>query len=117
MEKAKGRIHYLDWLRILATIAVIVIHVSSQKAYGMAQIGSAPWQGFNFWDSLSRCSVPLFAIISGALFLNPNYHFQLKRLFTNSFLLVLCLATIIFIVSGLVMALVQQIPWFNKHIM
>lgn len=90
MEKSKERIHYLDLLRILATLAVIVIHVSSQNAFKSAEIGSLTWQGFNFWDSISRYSVPIFVMISGALFLNPSYNFEIKKLFTKNIFRICC---------------------------
>lgn len=88
--KINNRIHYLDLLRILATLAVIVIHVSSQNAFKVAPIASLSWQGFNFWDSLSRYSVPMFVMISGALFLNPDYKFETKKLFTKNIFRICC---------------------------
>lgn len=59
---------YLDYLRVFASIAVIFIHVSAQNWYG-ADIHGVDWQIFNVWDSFSRWGVPVFAMISGALFL------------------------------------------------
>lgn len=59
---------YLDYLRVLASIAVIFIHVSAQGWY-YADIHGVDWQIFNVWDSFSRWGVPAFAMISGALFL------------------------------------------------
>lgn len=90
MEKSKERIHYIDLLRILATLAVIIIHVSSQNAFKSATIGSLTWQGFNFWDSISRYSVPIFVMISGALFLNPDYNFEIRKLFTKNIFRICC---------------------------
>lgn len=59
----------LDALRLVATLMVIVIHVS---ATGFAQL--APhWWGVNTYESLSRASVPIFFMITGALLL-PRSH-------------------------------------------
>ena len=73
-----GRIYYLDILRVIACISVIMIHSSAE--YVIKDIGS-----FNFWignilDGLSRIGVPLFVMISGTLLLDKNYKFDKKKL-------------------------------------
>ncbi|MFE7060657.1 acyltransferase [Sutcliffiella sp. NPDC057660] len=64
------RIVYLDWLRVIATVMVVVIHISA----GMISInyfdGRSSWLATNFYEAISRMSVPLFVMISGALLLN-----------------------------------------------
>lgn len=65
------RINFLDYLRIFAIFFVIMIHVSAQHWYS-TDVNSFAWQTFNFYDSLSRWSVPAFVMISGALFLNKD---------------------------------------------
>ena len=67
----KKRLYYLDILRVLATIAVIVIHVSSQK-FDSIPVNSNEWKIFNIYDSLVRWCVPIFVMISGALFLQKD---------------------------------------------
>ena len=64
-EKTKKRIYYFDVLRVIACLAVIMIHTSG--TYVLRN-----FRTFNFWvrnlfDSLSRIAVPLFVMISGAL--------------------------------------------------
>ena len=71
MENSKNRIVYADLLRIIATFAVIVLHVSVSKWYE-SPIREYNWQMFNIYDSLVRWSVPVFVMISGMFFLNPN---------------------------------------------
>ena len=58
----------LDYLRIFAAMAVVLIHVSGQKWYA-ADVHELPWQVFNLVDSAVRWGVPVFFMISGALFL------------------------------------------------
>lgn len=62
---------YLDILRFLATFAVIVEHVAAE-GYRMHQIGTNGWYMAVVADSLVRWCVPVFVMISGALFLNPQ---------------------------------------------
>ena len=67
MEK---RCIYFDILRIVACFAVIIIHVCSWYLY--SDINSPNWQVFNFYNSIVKWSVPIFVMISGALFLKAN---------------------------------------------
>ncbi|MEI8084626.1 MAG: acyltransferase [Paludibacter sp.] len=69
----KNNIQWLDSLRSFATIGVIIIHVSSplvNMSYG---------KNMDFWwignvvDSITRYSVPLFLMLSGATLLNKEY--------------------------------------------
>lgn len=59
---------YYDKLRILATIAVITIHVSSNLFYHKP-IGSFSWWTGSTFDAIARFGVPIFLMISGALLL------------------------------------------------
>lgn len=65
------RILYFDCLRIFATFAVMILHISAQNWYSTS-VTSFQWQTFNFFDSIVRWSVPIFVMISGALFLDGN---------------------------------------------
>lgn len=65
------RIVYFDALRILASFFIIIIHVSS--AYWEVQnIYSFEWQAMTLFNGISRWGVPIFVMMSGALFLNRN---------------------------------------------
>ena len=64
----QNRIIYLDYMRIAATIAVMVIHVCASRFY-VTDVNSIAWKTYNVFDSISRWSVPVFVMISGALFL------------------------------------------------
>lgn len=76
---------WADRLRNLATVMVIAIHVSGSVAQGMQQFDSFFWWSGNFWDSLSRPSVPLFVMLSGFLLLGKDYPLGdfLKRRFSR----------------------------------
>lgn len=83
MAKNKKRIWYLDYLRILAIWGVITIHVVTSLNYYKLKKSSFDWQVLNFWDGLSRFCVPIFIMISGSLFLNPNFELSFKKLFSK----------------------------------
>ena len=67
MEKA-DRIAYLDHLRIFATFAVIILHVSG-ISWESADVNGFEWQVYNIFNSAVRWCVPVFVMISGSLFL------------------------------------------------
>jgi surface polysaccharide O-acyltransferase-like enzyme len=75
-----NRIVYFDSLRFLATIAVVMLHISSM-VYGNAERGSVDyWVGIAY-NVPTRWAVPVFVMLSGALFLNPQKEINLKLLF------------------------------------
>lgn len=73
MKIQRVRHIYLDYLRILATLAVICIHTSclffEETGLNFVGIGSRQWNTAMVYDSISRFCVPMFLMISGALFL------------------------------------------------
>lgn len=68
----KERTWYFDLLRIFATFMVIVLHVSAQN-FSSVPVSSFEWNVFNVFDSVTRWTVPVFVMISGALFLDGEY--------------------------------------------
>ena len=63
------RTYYFDLLRIFATAAVMTLHIAAQN-WNTADIRSAAWNVFNVFDGAVRWGVPVFTMISGALFLD-----------------------------------------------
>lgn len=73
----------LDVIRILATLAVITIHVTG--LHWMEQdITSFSWQTYNLFRAAVRWAVPVFTMLSGALFLNPQKNFSIEKLFKKN---------------------------------
>lgn len=72
------RILYLDILRIMAIIAVVMLHVSAQRFY--VSFPSYEWEIRMFFNSMVRWGVPIFVMISGALFLDPQKKISLAKL-------------------------------------
>lgn len=77
MEEKKGRILYLDMLRVIATAGVIMIHVS-------AEMGTqTDWNFFVSYNCLGRFAVPVFFMVSGSLFLNPAREYSIRNLYVK----------------------------------
>ena len=67
----KLRIYYFDLLRIISAFSVILIHVSAQYYYNL-KINNQNWKIAFYYNGVSRFGVPIFFMISGALFLGRN---------------------------------------------
>ena len=80
-----NRFAYLDILRFLACLGVITIHASCQvfnsNVFEMPPIGSVDWIFAAIYNALSRFSVPVFLMISGALFIGREI--SINRLFSK----------------------------------
>ncbi len=83
MDQLTGNIErktYCDYLRVIATFAVVILHVSAQNWRAM-DVNGFEWKVFNFYDSIVRWGVPVFVMISGSLFLNKAV--SIKKLYTK----------------------------------
>ncbi|MBR0035591.1 MAG: acyltransferase family protein [Synergistaceae bacterium] len=78
----ESRTHYFDCLRIAACLAVMILHIAADN-WLEASVTSFEWQIFNFYDALVRFGVPVFVMISGALFLNPDKYIPVKTLYAK----------------------------------
>jgi surface polysaccharide O-acyltransferase-like enzyme len=76
-----NRIAYFDFLRIFATFAIIIQHIDP---YGSQEPGTAEYIARLIFDLITRCGVPLFLMISGALFLGSES--SIKRIYTHNIL-------------------------------
>ena len=81
----KERVLYADILRVAATFLVITIHIVSRD-FGLYEIDSYQWQVLNIYDSFARMSVPIFFMLSGIFFLDPNRAFSIKKLYKKNIL-------------------------------
>ena len=76
MATKEERIPYFDYLRVLATIGVIILHVSSYNWWA-TNINGSEWQVFNLYTGIVRWCVPVFVMISGAIFLERTVNIKL----------------------------------------
>ena len=66
---ASKRAAWADLCRVVAMFGVVLIHSCGATFYQYGKVPMGDWLSANFLDSMSRCSVPLFVMISGAMLL------------------------------------------------
>ena len=71
---------YMDYLRFFAVIAIIFIHISGQNWY-LSDFAMLEWNICNVFNGISRWGVPVFVMLSGALFLEREI--PIKQLYTK----------------------------------
>ena len=79
----KEKLIWLDNVRVISTIAVIILHVSAPILYEFGEISEESWNIGNFYDGIVRFCVPVFFMLSGALLLSKDYelNYFLKKRF------------------------------------
>lgn len=60
-------------LRVVATISVILIHVTAEILYQYGCISNSIWWTGNVYDSIVRFCVPVFVMLTGVLMLSRTY--------------------------------------------
>ena len=76
--KTNNRIISYDVMRIFAAVAVVMIH-SVAEFIKDCPVMSIDYAVMNIIDSITRFSVPLFVMISGALILDEEKEFSMKK--------------------------------------
>jgi len=79
MTTPKNSIFYLDFLRFIAVIAVIAIHVLGPFRYLYGDIPDTEWLAAMGINSVTRWAVPVFMMISGALLLSTQRPFDCEH--------------------------------------
>lgn len=73
MNKNSNNILWLDSVRAVAILGVLIIHVASPVVNATFRRHIDYWWVGNLLDSASRCAVPLFLMLSGATLLTKTY--------------------------------------------
>lgn len=76
----KKRIYYFDLLKVLGALAVVLIHVISEVYY-TTDITSTNFKIMVILESFIRYSIPIYYMISGAIFLNEDFNLDNKKLY------------------------------------
>ncbi len=84
-NEVKARQLHIDLLRIVACFSVIMLHSAAQYWYDFP-VDSMRWLVCNTYDAVVRFGVPVFVMISGALFLGRAGEIDIKRLYKNNIL-------------------------------
>ena len=69
--------------QMFATFMVVTIHISAPIVGIPYYDAPTNWLGANFYESISRASVPLFVMISGALLLSDRREYSYKAFLTK----------------------------------
>jgi len=83
VESGKNRLIHFDLLRIIAAFSVVMLHCAAQFWYTIP-VTQTEWKIANCYDGLFRFGVPIFVMISGALFLGRDV--DIKRLYKHNIL-------------------------------
>lgn len=103
IKEQKGtdeRLVHLDLLRILACFSVVMLHSAAQFWYALP-VTSMEWKIANSYDAVFRFGVPVFVMISGALFLQGEGQVNLKRLYTHNILRLVILYVVWSVIYGI----------------
>lgn len=82
VETNKEKIVYVNILKIIASIAVVMLHVSAMKWYTIKPT-SKEWNIMNIYDSICRWGVPIFVMVTGTLLLSDKKEITIKKVFTK----------------------------------
>ena len=80
----RTRLIEFDILRISAIFAVVFLHITAEGWW--VDCPTIDWEIRNVYDSAVRWSVPIFVMISGALFLNPSKKITIEKLYRKNIL-------------------------------
>ncbi len=72
MVESQNRIIWVDFVRVIATFAVILLHTVAPMLIRFKDLPGSYWMTANIYDSAVRMSVPLFFMISGLLLLEKQ---------------------------------------------
>jgi len=87
---SKDRILYADILRIVTIFSVVVFHITTNRWYAAYVESLSEWHVINFFVACLRWCVPVFFMLSGMIFLDPNYKVTVKKLYTRTIPRILC---------------------------
>lgn len=81
----KNRNISFDFCRILSAFAIVILHTSAVYIK-RCPVDSVEFGIANFYDSLSRFGIPMFVMISGAIFLSEEKQITVKKLWLRNIL-------------------------------
>lgn len=127
-EPAKARDRNLDFVRVLACLAVILLHISARPIYMQDELGFWGWLLGNSVSSLTHWCVPVFVMLSAALLLgkkNTTYahilRYRAPRMLAALAISILIYALWIkyfqgnFNASAFASDIVKGVPYYHLH--
>ena len=95
-----GRLVYADLLRVAATLAVVILHLSGGWI-SEVPVASGAWRVFNVYNGLTRWCVPVFVMLSGMFLLDPKKSLSYRSLFFRQILRIVAALVVWSVVYGL----------------
>lgn len=86
----------IDFLRVIAIIGTIIIHVSNIYVYSFNRISNLEYLFSISFNLLARICVPLFFMISGAFLINETFDFKKYKKRIIKYLIILIIWSIIY---------------------
>ncbi len=83
-ESGHRKIEY-DILRILSALSVVFMHITVNNLYSLPMTSNT-WLAGTVINAVSHFGVPVFVMISGAIFLDPSREPDIKRLWLHNIL-------------------------------
>ncbi|GAA0827106.1 acyltransferase [Clostridium tertium] len=77
-----NRIISADILRILSAFLVVILHVSG-LIWTIIDINSVNWAIINIYNSIARCCVQIFIMLSGMFILSPKKNITTRNIYTK----------------------------------
>lgn len=118
LSTEKSRSLSLDCTRIIAVLAVIMIHTA--MGFVKFDVNSSTYMWGNIFDALARVGVPLFVMVSGALMLDEEKTISFKILFSKYILNIALLFiswSIFYLIPEIAKAIIRNKPiTFNNII-
>jgi surface polysaccharide O-acyltransferase-like enzyme len=82
-----ARSYHLDILRIIAIFSVLLMHTAGHtSSFFQNSPQTFTYQFLSIFDTATRFAVPVFVMISGALFLDSNKVLSTKKLYRKNIL-------------------------------
>lgn len=109
IQGKNSRIAYLDILRIIAIFGVITQHVCA-PGY-LLLLGTHNWYIYSIGEG-QKWAVPLFVMISGAIFLNPKKNISIKNIL-KKYIPRLLFAYLFWLVVYALIAPTWSVPYYH----
>lgn len=112
-------IPYINFLRVMATVAVIFIHVGAmfQSSCELKSCENSYFQ-YEFIHRICSFAVPVFILISGSLLLNPKKEITYQSILHFAPLFNACIVVLFtFLLSYFVSCLLRQIPFLREKVL
>ncbi|NDV78441.1 acyltransferase [Dysgonomonas sp. 511] len=86
----KDRILFADLLRVGTIFAIMVFHITTNRWLVAFDENPTEWHVINIFVAGLRWCVPVFFMLSGMIFLDPEYKITTKKLFSKTIPRILC---------------------------